>query len=90
MAQAQLEFTEESLQYLQQNGLDTVQWSPVLRQIHCTIDSKLSLVVKKTEHSHHILLKKGCTQLKLSLKQFETICDLKQSVNLLRTFLDGQ
>jgi hypothetical protein len=90
MAQAQLEFTEEAINYLQQNGLETVQWSPVLHQVYCKLDNKLSLVVKKTEHSYNILLKKGSTQIKLSIDQFRCLCDLKQSVHLLKSFLDGQ
>lgn len=90
MAQAQLEFTEDTLKYFEENGLETVQWSPVCRQIHCTIDNKLSLSVKKTEHSHNILVKKGSSQIKLSVKQFETLSDLKQSVHLLKSFLDSQ
>lgn len=90
MAQAQLEFTEEAINFLQQNGLETVQWSPVLHQVYCQLDEKLCLVVKKTEHSSYILLKKGTAQIKLGLQQFKTLCDLKESVLLLKSFLDGQ
>jgi hypothetical protein len=90
MAQAQLEFTEETLNYFEERGIQSVQWSPYLHQISCQLDEKLCLVVKKTEHSSYILLKKGTAQIKLGLQQFETLCDLKESVLLLKSFLDGQ
>ena len=90
MAQSQLEFTEETLHYFQQEGLTSVQWSPILHQISCQLDDKISLVVKKTDTSQYILLKKGTLQIKLSIKQFESLCDLKESIQLLKSFLDGQ
>ena len=90
MAQAQLEFTEETLNYLNKNGFQTVQWSPILNHIKCEVDNKLTLVVKKTEHHLYILLKKGTLQLKLSVEQFRTMYSLQESVLLLKSFLDGQ
>ena len=59
MAQTQLEFTEETLNYFEEKGFQTVKWLPILHQIHCQLDEKRSLVVKKTETSSYILLRKA-------------------------------
>ena len=49
MAQAQLEFSEETKQYLRELGFNSVHWSPVLNHIECKIDQKHTLILKKTE-----------------------------------------
>lgn len=86
MAQDQLDFTEQTFKYFHQNGIESVQWSPVSRQIQCTVDKTISLVVEKRNGSCCIVLKKGPSQIKFSLEQLQTPCDLKQSVLLLNHF----
>ena len=38
MAQVQLEFSEDTINYLTKEGFNFVQWSPVLNHIKCKID----------------------------------------------------
>lgn len=90
MAQAQLEFSEESINYLRGEGFSSVHWSPVLNHIECNIDEKHTLILKKTEKNSFVLLKKGKSQLKLSVELFKSLCELKESVLLLQSFLEGQ
>lgn len=90
MAQAQLEFSEETKQYLRDVGFNSVHWSPVLNHIECKIDQKHTLILKKTEKNCYVLLKKGKSQLKISVELFKTLCDLKETVILLQSFLEGQ
>lgn len=91
MAQAQLEFSEDTINYLRNEGFNSVHWSPVLNHIECKIDENHSLILKKTEKNCcSVLLKKGKSQLKLSVELFKTLCDLKESVLLLQSFLEGQ
>lgn len=59
MAQAQLEFTEETLKYFQERGIQSVQWSPYLHQICCHLNEKLRLVVKKNGTFFLCFIKEG-------------------------------
>ena len=91
MAQAQLEFTEESKAYLRQQGFTNVHWSPVSNRIYCELDNKHTIIVKKSQTNIvTIIIKQGNSKVKLSAKLFESLCDLKQSVFLLKSFLEGQ
>ena len=58
MAQVQLEFSEDTINYLTKEGFNSVQCSPVLNHIECKIDEKHTLILKKTEKNYFILLKK--------------------------------
>ena len=90
MAQAQLKFSEETIKYLQNEGFNSVQWSPVLNHIECKIDVKHTLILrKKTEKNCFVILRKGSSQVKLSVETFKSLCDLKESVRLLHAFLEG-
>lgn len=90
MAQAQLEFSDETINYLRGEGFSSVHWSPVLNHVECKIDEKHTLILKKTEKNCYVILKKGKSQVKLTTELFELLCDLKESVLLLKSFLEGQ
>ena len=90
MAQAQLEFSEDTVNYLRSEGFNSVHWSPLLNNIDCKIDEKHTLILKKTEKNCYVILKKGKSKLKLTTELFKSLCDLKESVRLLQSFLEGQ
>ena len=90
MAQAQLEFSEDTINYLRNEGFNSVQWSPVLNHIECKIDEIHALILKKTEKNCFVILKKGKSQVKLTTELFKSLCDLKESVRLQKSFLVGQ
>ena len=90
MAQAQLLFSEESLFYLQSCGFETVNWRPLSKEVRCGLDDKHFLVIKRKRNKTVLTLIKGKSQLSLDIKQFESFCDLKESILLLASFLQGQ
>lgn len=90
MAQAQLLFTKESESYLRNYGFGDVKWQPLFKQIECILDDKHSFVVKRKRNKTVIILRKGTSRLTLNIEQFVSLCDLKESVQLLSSFLEGQ
>ena len=58
-------------------------------EITCLLNEQQCLTVKKTKHSTSVILKEGQKRFKISMDVFETLCDLKQSVQFLASFLDG-
>lgn len=90
MAQAQLLFSEKSISYLNSCGFKTVNWHPLSKEVHCSLDDNHFLVIKRKQSKIIIILQKGKAQLSLDIKQFESLCDLKESVLLVASFLQGQ
>jgi hypothetical protein len=90
MAQAQLMFSEESLSYLKTCGFETVNWCPITKEVRCSLDDKHLLTIKKKRSKTVIILQKGKSTLSIDMKQFESLCDLKESIQLLGSFLQGQ
>lgn len=89
MAQAQLHFTDESLEILRGYGFENVVWSPVSKTITCQLDDTFSLVIKKTHQNVSIRLRKLTQSMSLPYNLFETLCDLKESIQLLSSFVEG-
>ena len=83
MAEAQLHIEFD------QSGFELIHWSPILKQVECTLDSDHSICVKMVKSKPIIVLKKGSVHLKLNLELFETICGLNESVKLVKCFLEG-
>jgi hypothetical protein len=90
MAQAQLLFSEDTLSYFKQYGFENITWSPVCKEISCTLDNNFTLVLKKRRSRVKLVFKKGKNKLILPTTMFETMCSLKESVELLISFLEGQ
>ena len=90
MAQAQLVFTEETLSYLKDYGLTSVQWSPISKQITCQLDDQYTLIVKTKRNKSFVCLRKGASSIRLNISQFLSLCNLKESILLLSAFLEGQ
>lgn len=91
MAQAQLQFTEDMLKGF---GFTHVKWSPLSRTITCQLDETVSLVMYKKRHNISVTLRKrvrkGIQTISLPIAMLETLCDLKESIQLLTSFLEGQ
>lgn len=83
MAEAQLNIDFEG------SGFERIHWSPTLTQVECMIDSKHVIIVKKTKSETVVVLKKGKLCMKIKMNMFESICDLKESIQLIQSFLEG-
>ena len=81
MAQAQLTCNVQ--------GFETVQWSPISKQVECVLDSNFSIIVKNTKGGIDVVLKKGYRCIKMDLEIFEAMCDVKESVQLVHSFVEG-
>ena len=90
MAQAMLNFTDDSLDFLSECGFQHVSWSPVNNSITCQLDDTLSLVIYKRKQQISLTLRKQSQTMSLPYSILETFCDLKESIQLLASFLDGQ
>ena len=86
MAQAQLMFTEESLQLL--NGFESAQWHPTLKKIVCCF-GEYTINLKLKRKRLYVHLKKHLYIIRLELAQFLSLCDLKESVLSLASFLEN-
>ena len=89
MAQAQLNCSKDMLSLLRGYGLKHLSWSPVHQTITCQLDDMFSIVIRKTGKCMNITLKKGTQTMSLSSDMFEKCCDLKESIQLLASFLEG-
>ena len=90
MAQAQLLFTEETLSYLKEYGFKTVKWCPISRQITCQLDDQYTLIVKRKRNKSFVCLRKGASSKRLNISQFLSLCNLRESILSLSTFLERQ
>lgn len=90
MTQAQLNFTDETLAFLEGYGLKNVTWSPVCKSITCQLDDTFSLVIYKKRQNIKMTLKKHSQTMSLPFTLLESLCDLKESIQLLCSFLEGQ
>ena len=77
MAQAQLTFTENSLDFLKSYGLHQVIWSPVSASITCCTDDKFSLLVRRARKRIRVSLRKDNQSMSLPYSFLESFCDLK-------------
>ena len=90
MAQAQLNFTEDSIDFLKGYGFEHVTWSPVHKSITCQLSNEFSLVIRKARQQTSVTLRKGTQTMSLPYTFLEMFCDLKESIQLLASFLEGQ
>ena len=89
MTQAQLDVLKYKLNTLG-DGFATVNWKQNDDSIDCSLNEKHRIVVKKGKKTCiTILLYTGKKYISLPLDVFETVCDLKVSVELLAAFLEG-
>ena len=90
MAQAQLQFTNDSLAFLRGYGFNDISWSPVTKTITCKLDDKFSLIIVKRRHKITFTLRKKTQTMSIPYSMISTLYDLKESTQLLYSFLDGQ
>ena len=90
MAQAQIQFTDDSLTFLRERGFKHVSWSPISKTITCVLDDIFSLIIVKRRHKIAFTLRKGTQTISLPYSMISNLCDLKESIQLLHSFLDGQ
>ena len=74
MAQAQIRFSNDLQTYLRGFGFENVSWSPIRREITCTLCDKFVIVVKERQRRIKIIFKKGHQSLQLPFGIFETHC----------------
>lgn len=86
MAQAQLNAAHFSLT---ENGICCLSYQFNRKQITCCLDENQSVIIRRSNHSTDIILKIGQKRITLPLDLFETLCDLKISIKLLSSFLEG-
>lgn len=90
MAQAQLNFTEESRGYFRECGFISVTWSSMCKTITCELDEGFSMVIRKKRQNIKVTLRKGTQSMSLPYSMIENLCDLKESIQLLSSFLEGK
>ena len=77
MAQAELDFTNNSMAFLQGYGISNITWSPSSKTIICMIDDKLSVVITKRRNGLSFTLRKGTQSLSLPHSTISSLCDFK-------------
>ena len=88
MAQAQLDFAE-NISFVDNIDFDKITWTPTRKIITCTLCNGYVLLLKRKRHQIKICLKKGTKEMNIPFVIFETLCDLKESLQLLASFLEG-
>jgi hypothetical protein len=89
MAQAQLMFTSDTLQHFEERGFQNLIWSPIRREITCYLPNEYILVLKKRRSQIKCYLRVKNRRIQLPLTVVETLCDLKESILMLSSFLEG-
>lgn len=64
-----------------------VNWK-AKRKIKCVIDAVHFVTVSKRKNRYYIKLRKGKRDISLSPEMWNTLCDLKETVQLCCTFLE--
>ena len=83
-------FQNNKLNTIEEEGFSKVCWMPGDNSINCVLDENHTIVVKRMKNRTSVLLYKGKKYISLPIEAFETVCDLKVSVQYLSAFLEGQ
>ncbi len=89
MAQAQLDDKHLEI-YRCVDGFEAVVWLPKSNIVNCIIDSEHTMTVKRKGRKTYVFIKKGTAIVRVRMEIFEHICDLKESIALICSFLEGQ
>ena len=89
MAQEQMLFTEDTLAYFNSFGLNNVCWSPVCKEIITELPDRYILNLKKNTKRNQVV-SKGQQKITIPFEIFDLFCHLKESVQLLSSFLGEQ
>lgn len=71
-------------------GFKALEWLPQYVVIHCAVDSEHTITLKREGKTTHVFINNGIGGVRLDMDTFNNICDLKESVSLLCSFLELQ
>ena len=90
MAQAQLDqHRQETNTFMHCDGFQSIHFSPSQREIYCQMSDDLKVIIKKTRREPVVILEKGSKRIRLRSELFDTLCEVKVAVLLLKSYLEG-
>lgn len=72
------------------DGFDAVEWLPKSCSVHGVIDGEHSMTVKRKGRNTYVFINKGTVRIRLHMDMFENIYNLKESIAIISSYLDGQ
>ena len=82
--------TQAQLDLYKINGIISVDYQAEKKKVTCRLEDGTSMIVKIWRGEPVLIVKKGIDTIRIPLNVYESICDVKYSLLLFKSILEGQ